>query len=78
MFDFLKLIDFKLFIFSFAIGLFCVYITANPNKVIYVYPTPDNTEQYLFKDRTDNCFKYQAQEVSCGSAKDVQSIPAQK
>ena len=74
----MKFINFPIFLVSLFVGLFVVYISMPPTQVIYVYPTPDNTEQYLFKDRTDNCFKYQAQEVSCGSVKDVQSIPAQK
>ena len=73
-----QLIDFKLFIFSFAIGIFCVYVTADPSRVIYVYPTPENSDKYLFKDRTSNCFKYTAEEVSCDSVDDVRNIPAQK
>ena len=72
------IINVPVLIITLAIGLFFSYVINPQTDVIYVYPTPDNTEQYLFIDRTDNCFKYQAQEVSCGSAIDVQSIPAQK
>ena len=33
--------------------------------VIYVYPTPDNQNKILYKDKTDNCFKFNAEEVEC-------------
>jgi hypothetical protein len=49
----------------------------NP-KIIYVYPTPDNIRNFQFKDNADNCFSFNAKEVSCDKAKGkIKKIPVQ-
>jgi len=60
-----KYIDIKIFIISFAIGLFFVYILGHEKKIIYVYPNPKNINDYMVKDKSNNCFQYKAEEVSC-------------
>ena len=55
------------FIISLAIGIFIVYIQAPDLTTIFVYPNPDNEEKVLYKDRTDTCYKYSSEEVSCPS-----------
>lgn len=60
-----KYIDLKIFIISFAIGLFFVYILGSDKKVIYVYPNPTNITDYIVQDKTNNCFKYNYTEVNC-------------
>lgn len=58
-------ISVPIFIFSFAFGIFSVYMM-NPNKeTIYVYPSPDNVNRFQYKDRADNCFEYSPIEVPC-------------
>ena len=74
----IKLINIPLFIVSLALGLFCVYVTAAPNKVIYVYPTPDNLDQIQYIDKANNCHKFRANEVRCNSSDNVKDIPIQK
>ena len=55
------------FLISLAIGLFLVYIS-NPNKnTIYVYPTPDNVNKLLYRDKTNTCFQFKQQLVKCPS-----------
>ena len=34
-------------------------------KTIYIYPTPENVNKFLFKDKADNCFYFQEQHISC-------------
>lgn len=61
----MKLISVPLFITSLSLGLFVVYISMPPTQIIYVYPNPDNENKILFKDKADNCFKFDSQEVDC-------------
>jgi len=73
-----KFIDFRAFIISLAFGLFFVYLYQPVPNVIYVYPTPDNVDKIQLKDKADNCFKFEATEVTCpDNIDDIQNIPAQ-
>ena len=49
-------ISFTTFLISLAVGLFFVYIYGSDMKTIYVYPSPENVHQILYKDKADNCF----------------------
>jgi hypothetical protein len=71
-------ISIKLFIISFAIGIFFVYVVGPNKKIIYIYPTPENVEQVLFKDVTDSCFYFKPTEVDCPRDKSmINDIPIQ-
>ena len=61
----LDYISFPIFIISFAIGFFFVYILGPEKKIIYIYPSPENINKILFKDKADNCFSFQEEEVPC-------------
>ena len=56
MFKISKYINIPIFIVSFALGLLVVYITAVDNHIVYVYPTPENEDLMLYKDKADQCF----------------------
>jgi hypothetical protein len=74
-----KYINIKLFLVSLAFGLFCVYITGADIKVIHVYPTPENANTMLYKDKTDQCFEVKANEITCPSMPFMtSSIPIQE
>ena len=76
---FLKYISIKIFITSLAIGLLYVYLFNPDPTVIYVYPTPDNVGQVEYKDKANNCFQFEANEVSCPKDKSkIKTIPVQK
>jgi hypothetical protein len=60
-----KFIDFRIFLISLAVGLFYIYISGDNKKVIIIYPTPDNVDEYQYKDKTNNCFSYELNEVKC-------------
>tara|TARA_B110000037_G_C17076890_1_gene488262 strand:- start:576 stop:869 length:294 start_codon:yes stop_codon:yes gene_type:complete len=53
------------FFISFAIGIFLVYLTVPEPKIIIKYPTPDNVNINTYKDHSDTCYKYIANEVKC-------------
>lgn len=72
------LINTRVFLISFAIGIFFAYISDPEQKVIYIYPSPDNVDKFVYKDQADNCFKFAYDEVGCPlDAKDMGNIPTQ-
>ena len=71
-----KFVDIKVFIISLAIGLLMVYLYHPQPTIVYVYPTPDNINKILFKDKANNCYKFTKNEVSC-SGKNTKEIPLQ-
>ena len=71
-----KNINFPVFLVSLAIGILFVYLFKPELNVIYVYPTPDNQNKILYKDKTDNCFKFNAEEVDFPDDKTkIKNIP---
>ncbi len=76
---FLKYISIKIFITTLAIGLLYVYLFNPDPTIIYVYPTPENVGQVEYKDKANNCFQFEANEVSCPKDKSkIKTIPVQK
>ena len=76
---FLKYFSFKIFMISLAVGLLYVYLSSPDPTIIYVYPTPDNVEHIEYKDKADNCFKFEANEIACPTDKSkIKTIPIQK
>ena len=71
----MKYLNLTFFLSSLAIGLFLNYILSPEQKVIYVYPTPENSNKILYKDQVDNCYKSKPSIVKCNN--DAKSIPAQ-
>jgi hypothetical protein len=61
----LNYISIPIFFISFAIGLFFVYVLGPEIKTIYIYPSPENVDKILFKDKADNCFVFEEQIVNC-------------
>ena len=68
----LNYISLPIFLISFAVGLFFVYVLGPEMKTIYIYPSPENVGKYLFKDKADNCFYLEEEQVEC--PKDVSQI----
>jgi len=56
------------FIISFIISIFIVYIVHPEPTIIYKHPNPENAGKYTYKnDNNDSCYKYEANEVKCPS-----------
>jgi hypothetical protein len=74
-----KYINFTVFIISFAFGMFAVYITMPDTRQIYVYPSPDNIDIIQYKDKANNCFKFQQTKVKCPAKEsDISKTPVQE
>jgi len=57
------------FLLAFSVGIFMCYITFPKPKVIIRHPTPDNTNDIIYTDEKNNCYKYKVSEVKCPSKK---------
>jgi len=58
------------FIISFSIGIFIVYLSEPPRKIIIKHPRPNDNET-IYRDDADNCYKYKTIEVQCPSDKSL-------
>ena len=73
-----KYISFPVFLISFALGLFFVYILGPETKSIYVYPTPENYTKVLYKDKADQCFEFKPILTECPfNPFSVKTVPVQ-
>jgi hypothetical protein len=71
-----KYISFPAFIISFLIGIFMVYLWGPEIKTIVVHPTPENSEKIIYQDKTNTCYIYKSEEISCPDNKnDIKEIP---
>jgi hypothetical protein len=74
----LNYISIPAFLISFAIGLFFIYVLGPETKTIFIYPSPENVNKVLFKDKADNCFYFDQLEVKCpGNESLISKIPMQ-
>ena len=73
----MKYISARIFLISFFIGLFIVYVLGPDTKTVYVYPTPDNIDNFILKDMSGGCFKYKEDAVPCPSDSELEITPVQ-
>jgi len=61
-----------LFLASFVIGMFFIYISPVEHKTVLVFPSPTNVKEIQYKDKAGQCFDLSAKLVDCtNKAKDI-------
>ena len=71
-------ISLPIFLVSFAVGLFFVYILGPEMKKVYIYPSPESVNKVLFKDKADNCFYFEEEFIECPKDENlISKIPIQ-
>ena len=61
----LEFIDPLLFIISFCIGIFIVYITNPRPNIIIQYPKYDSLNETTYKKNNHTCFRYKSIDTTC-------------
>jgi hypothetical protein len=65
------------FLISFSLGFFILYIFGPRPDILYQYPNPTK-EDTVFQDDANNCYKYKSKKISCPNDKKmIQTIPLQ-
>lgn len=73
-----NIFNIRVFLISFFIGLFFVYVIGSDLKSVYVYPSPETYKDMVVKDAAGNCFKYKQTSASCdASSSEINTIPVQ-
>lgn len=73
----MKYINIPVFLISFAIGVFAVYIFTDEKRRILVYPTHENAGVLQYRDKTGNCYSIKEESVICPSKENISDIPPQ-
>lgn len=72
-------ISLPIFLTSFAIGLFFVYVLGPEFKTIFIYPTPQNYMNTQYKDKTGQCFEFKPVKAQCPiNPLSIKTVPIQQ
>lgn len=53
------------FFLAFGIGLLICYVLTPAPEVVVKFPSPYNAGNVVYRDKSDTCFTYMANEVAC-------------
>ena len=72
-------ISLPIFLISFAVGLFFIYVLGPESKTIYIYPSPQNYMNTQYKDKADQCFQFKPVVTQCPiNPLSVKTVPIQE
>jgi hypothetical protein len=52
-------------ILGIVIGIIAIILVKPPMNVVHKYPTPENANKLIYKDKNNVCYKYNAIKVDC-------------
>ena len=53
------------FFMAIFFGLMMCYVMTPVPQIVFRHPTPENVKDIIYQDDSDNCYKYQVDEVKC-------------
>ena len=66
------------FFIAFALGMLYVYISTPEPEILIKYPIPESSDDIIYKDHADVCYKYNSEEVKCPKDKrEIKNISLQ-
>ena len=72
-------ISLPIFLISFAVGLFFIYVLGPESKTIYIYPSPQNYMNTQYKDNADQCFQFKPVVTQCPiNPLSIKTVPIQE
>lgn len=75
----LRFINMRAFIVSLGVGLLFAYLSSPTHNVVFVYPTPENSNTIQYKDKAGSCYTLLPELTDCPSDESlVKNIPMQK
>jgi len=67
-----KMINFTVFMVTFAMGVFLVYTLEPTKKQVWIYASPKNEQEVQYKNNAQKCFRPEIKPSECTLfAKDV-------
>lgn len=73
-----KYINFPVFFISFLLGVVFVFLSSPKNRIVHVYPTPENVTKVEYIDKANNCYTFQSQKIACPEdSSTIKTIPIQ-
>jgi len=73
-----KFISWPMFFISFLLGLVFIYCMGPNTQTVYVYPSPENVNDLLFRDNAGKCFKFHMIDTVCDAdASKIKDVPIQ-
>ena len=67
-------LNIPVFILAFCIGILYIYLVKPAYKRIVKYPTPETCGKIIYKDKSNNCFVYDFEKVTCTNDKKPQPV----
>jgi hypothetical protein len=61
----LKHIRLQPLLFGIVFGVIGILFVKPEKNVIYKYPTPENSEKIIYKDKNGVCYTYKSNQVDC-------------
>jgi len=73
-----KYISWRVFFISFLLGLLFMYVMGPNTKTVFIYPSPENVNDILFRDNSNKCFKFHMIDTVCPAEQQkIKDIPIQ-